>query len=39
MCTDLASFGENLSKLLAFWSDSVEWFEKWPKSMALERDD
>ena len=27
MCTDLTSFGENLLKLLAFWSDSDEWFD------------
>ena len=27
MCTDLTSFGENLLKLLAFWSDLVEWFD------------
>ena len=27
MCTDLTSFGENLLKLLAFWSDSVGWFD------------
>ena len=50
MCTDLTSFGENLLKLLAFWSDSVEWFDAsrvhksitqifGPKSVVLKRDD
>ena len=51
MCTDLTSFGEkHLLKLLAFWSDSVEWFDAsrvhksitqifWPKSVVLKRDD